>query len=82
MRKPDATRLYRSGEEPTVEKLMALDDEVTALKEKLAWFDACPLRSRQRGLRRLAVSRTLHAARLGWLGPGGCFLTRSPASTP
>ena len=36
MRKPDATRLYRSGEEPTVEKLMALDDEVTALKEKLA----------------------------------------------
>lgn len=36
MRKPEAVRLYRSGEEPTVLKLMALDDELKELREKLA----------------------------------------------
>ena len=36
MRKPEAIHLYRSGEEPTVEKLLAQDDEITALKDKLA----------------------------------------------
>lgn len=38
MDRRQAIRLYRSGEEPTVSKLMALDDKIKSLKEKLAQY--------------------------------------------
>ncbi len=39
MHKREAIRLYRSGEEPTVSKLMELDDEVLRLQEKLTTIE-------------------------------------------
>lgn len=36
MDKPEAERLYDSGKDPTVGKLLELDEEIKGLKEKVA----------------------------------------------